>query len=215
MAAKKEETATNDIRRIRVRIRFTDECLGTAAANPELHAEFIASNAPDAPSRQEEIAAMGVEEYEQKQMTVFPRTEGGDPFLYDYQIRGFFKDCCSALQRCKDYKGAKASCAIKAYKKIIDGCIFVEPRQILIHMPKNAEVGDLQRPLRAQTPQGERVALARSETVPAGSTIEFEVILLSAQYEAAVMEWLNYGRFKGIGQWRNAGKGRFTYEIIK
>ena len=32
MAAKKEEAATNDIRRIRVRIRFTDECLGTAAA---------------------------------------------------------------------------------------------------------------------------------------------------------------------------------------
>lgn len=215
MAAKKEETATNDIRRIRAKLRFTDECLGTAAANPELHAEFIASNAPDAPSRQEEIAAVGVEEYEQKQMTVFPRTEGGDPFLWDYQIRGFFKDCCSALQRCKDYKGAKASCAIKAYKKIIDGCIFVEPRQIMIHMPKGAKVGNLQRPLRAQTPQGERVALVRSETIPAGSTIEFEIILLSGQYEAAVMEWLDYGRFKGIGQWRNAGKGRFTYEIIK
>lgn len=59
MAAKKEETATNDIRRIRVRIRFTDECLGTAAANPELHAEFIASNAPDAPSRQEVILPIG------------------------------------------------------------------------------------------------------------------------------------------------------------
>ena len=101
---------------------------------------------------------MGVEEYEQKQMTVFPRTEGGDPFLYDYQIRGFFKDCCSALQRCKDYKGAKASCAIKAYKKIIDGCIFVEPRQILIHMPKNAEVGDLQPAQGADAPGRARSA---------------------------------------------------------
>ncbi len=212
---KKEETALNGARRIRVKIRFVDECLGTASANRELHAEYIASNAPDALSRKEEIAALGVEEYESKQMTVFPRTEGGDPFFWDYQIRGFFKDCCSALQRCKDYKGAKASCAIKAYKKIIDGCIFVEPRQIRINMPKGGEIGDLQRPLRAQTPQGERVALARSETIPAGSTIEFEIITLSAQYEEAIFEWLNYGRFKGIGQWRNAGKGRFTYEIVK
>ena len=27
----------------------------------------------------------------------------------------------------------------------------------------------------------------------------------------AVREWLDYGILRGIGQWRNSGKGRFTY----
>ena len=28
-------------------------------------------------------------------------------------------------------------------------------------------------------------------------------------------EWLDYGRVRGIGQWRNSGKGRFTWEEIR
>lgn len=28
------------------------------------------------------------------------------------------------------------------------------------------------------------------------------------------MEWLDYGKLRGLGQWRNSGKGRFTYEIL-
>lgn len=31
---------------------------------------------------------------------------------------------------------------------------------------------------------------------------------------AAVLEWLDYGKLRGIGQWRNSGKGRFTYQIL-
>ena len=99
---------------------------------------------------------------------------------------------------------------MKAYKKIIDGCIFPQPRKIEIHM--NGEMGNCQRPLRAQTAQGERIALANSEAVPAGSWIEFTVECLEDKHAAAVREWLNYGRYKGLGQWRNSGKGRFTWE---
>jgi hypothetical protein len=29
-----------------------------------------------------------------------------------------------------------------------------------------------------------------------------------------VREWLDYGRLRGIGQWRNSGRGRFTWEEI-
>lgn len=29
------------------------------------------------------------------------------------------------------------------------------------------------------------------------------------------MERLDYGELRGIGQWRNSGKGRFTYEELK
>jgi len=34
-------------------------------------------------------------------------------------------------------------------------------------------------------------------------------------HEKAVLEWLNYGALRGIGQWRNSGKGRFSYEITE
>ena len=29
-----------------------------------------------------------------------------------------------------------------------------------------------------------------------------------------VLEWLDYGKLRGLGQWRNSGKGRFTYELL-
>ena len=59
-----------------------------------------------------------------------------------------------------------------------------------------------------------RVSLAISEEIPAGATVEFSVTLLCEDHEKAVCEWLDYGRFSGIGQWRNSGKGRFTWEEI-
>lgn len=203
------------MKKMKVRLTFTEMVLGTANNNPEIHTEFIASNAPDAKSREEEIASIGVEEYEEKQMTVFPKMEDGTPMFWDYQIKGFFKDSCSALQRCKGEDISKESCKLKAYKKIIDGCIFVEPRKIPIHMPEGGKVGLLQRPLRGQTAQGERIALATSETVPEGSTIDIEIICLSDAHEKVVCEWLDYGRWKGLGQWRNASWGRFEWERIK
>lgn len=201
------------MKEIKVRLTFTEDVLGTANADKNVHSEFIASKAPDAPSREEEVEALGAEEVERKEMTVFPRMENGSPMFWDYQIKGFFKDTCSALSRCKGEDYSKESCGMKAYKKIIDGCIFPQPRKIEIHM--NGEMGNCQRPLRAQTAQGERIALANSEAVPAGSWIEFKVVCLSDAYENAVREWLNYGQFKGIGQWRNSGMGRFTWEEIK
>ena len=65
-----------------------------------------------------------------------------------------------------------------------------------------------------QTAQGERVSLANSEQIPAGSTCEFEITCMDDAHEKAVMEWLDYGKLRGLGQWRNSGKGRFTYEIL-
>ena len=77
---------------LKVRLTFTEEILGTASNSPTIHDDYIASNAPDAKSREEEIAAIGVAEYVEKSMTVFPQLEDGTPFLYDYQVKGFFKD---------------------------------------------------------------------------------------------------------------------------
>lgn len=165
------------------------------------------------------MAALGADAVADKGMTVFPRNENGEPVLYDYQVKGFFKDSCGMLSRiggkteAGKKKAVNESGKITAYKKVIDGLIFVQPRMIPIHFTGN--IGECQRPLRAQTAQGERVSLANSEEIPAGSTCEFEVLCMDDAHEKAVLEWLEYGQLRGIGQWRNSGKGRFSYEITE
>ena len=62
--------------------------------------------------------------------------------------------------------------------------------------------------------QGERVSLANSEEIPAGSSITFEIKLLDPSLESVVIEWLDYGALRGLGQWRNSGKGRFAYVLL-
>lgn len=197
------------MKEIKVKLTFLEEVLGTASADKEIHDKFIAANAPDAPSRKEEIEALGVEEVIEKSMTVFPRNADGKPIFWDYQIKGFFKDACGMLRKVPN----SASSKIKAYKKEIDGLIFVKEREIPIIF--DGEIGSCQRTLRAQTAQGERVALANSETVPAGSTIEFTIQLMCDTHEKAVREWLDYGVFRGIGQWRNSGKGKFEWSELE
>ena len=196
------------MKEIKVRITFTEELLGTASNNPEIHSEFIASKAPDAPSLKEEVAAIGADEVEEKSMTIFPK-EDGKPFVWDYQIKGFFKDACGVLKKVTGTESA----SIKAYKKEIDGLVFVFSRKIPIM--NYGEIGYCQRPLRGQTAQGERIALANSETIPAGAYIEFSVQCLKDGLMKAVKEWLDYGKLRGLGQWRNSGKGRFEWEEIK
>lgn len=193
----------------KVRLTFTDEILGTSSGNPELHREFIASKAPDAQKMEDEVAALGVDAVEEKGMTVFPRLADGTPFLYDYQIRGFFKEICGAMKAISGTKSSK----IKAHKKKIDNTIFVEPREIPLDL-HGMKMANCQRPLRASTAQGERIALANSEVCPEGTSCEFEVLCMVDEDAAMLLEWLEYGKYKGIGQWRNSGKGRFTFEVI-
>lgn len=195
------------MRTIEVTVTYIDELLGTASADPDIHARFIASKAPDAPSREDEVAALGAEAVEERAMTVFPRMDDGRPFTYDYQWKGFFKDSCGMLRRADKTR----SKGLKAYKKEIDGLVFVSPRHIPLVLPEGATIGECQRPLRAQTAQGERVALAHSETAPAGTTQTFQVHVLRDDLMPLVLEWLAYGRLHGTGQWRNSGKGRFTH----
>ena len=196
------------MKELKVKITFVEPILGSASANPDIHREFIASKAPDAEGREEEVAALGVDAVEKKEMTVFPRTEDGRPCLWDYQIRGFFKHACSML---KNVKGTESS-NIKAYKKYIDGLVFVNERKIPLMF--EGEIGNCQRPLRGQTAQGERIALANSEMCPAGTTAEFTVKCLQDGLLDAVREWMDYGSLNGLGQWHNSGMGRFTWEEI-
>lgn len=160
------------MKELKVKLTFIEPILGTSPANPDIYREFIGSHAPDAASVEDEVAALGADAVAEKSMTIFPRLDDGTPFLYDYQIKGFFKDTCGGLRKVKDSSSSK----IKAYKKEIDKLIFPEPRTIPILF--DGEIKECQRPLRAQTAQGERISLAMSEEIPAGATCEFTVVCL-------------------------------------
>ena len=191
-----------------VKITFTEAILGTWPNNHEIAAEYIATKAPKYDDIEKELDALPVEDQIRKCMTVFPRTPDGIPAIYDYQIKGFLKDSVGMLRKVK----GTVSSGFKAYKKEIDGLIFVAPRMIPIRF--DGDIGSCQRPLRASTPQGERVSLANSEEIPAGASIEVSFQLYNKEHRDLIVECLDYGKLRGIGQWRNSGKGRFEWELI-
>lgn len=188
---------------MRIKITFTEPLLGTLSGNKLLVEDFIANNHPDG-IQDDEIDA--IPDQVEKSSTYFSRNPDKDLILWDYQIKGFFKDACSMLNRTPKHK-------LQAHKKVIDGLIFVTPRQIPLQLS-----GDLtftERPLRGQTAQGERISLARSETAPKGTTIEFEILFLNPTLKKFIKQWLDYGTLRGLGQWRNSGMGRFVWTELK
>jgi hypothetical protein len=86
-----------------------------------------------------------------------------------------------------------------------------------IPLQNAANITSLQRPIRVITMQGPRVSLVRSEAAPIDSFIEVEIRLMKGGAVTADMlyEMLAYGAtYGGIGQWRNAGYGRFWTEEL-
>lgn len=197
--------------KLKIKITLTEEMLGTKPANKDVFSDFIASKCPDGDARKEELDT--AEHREEAGTTVFHRDADGCPMIWDYQILGFCKDACKALRQVPD----TASSKLTAFKTKIDGLLFVTPRKIRLNLPEGGEIGICERPLRAETAQGPRVSLARSETVPAGTWFEVEFALLnSAMLSKPLHEWLEYGALRGLGQWRNSGKGRFEFvEVVE
>lgn len=190
---------------MKVTLTLTEEMLGTKASNPDVFADYIASKHPSGTPQRDELD--NAEHREEAGTTVFHR-ENGVVGIYDYQIKGFFKDACGSMNRF-DASARNGLEKLSAFKTKIDGCIFVSPRFIPVILPTGGSVGICERPLRADTAQGPRVSLCRSETVPAGSVLEFEIQILSKDLIEYVRAWLGYGMLRGLGQWRNSGKGRF------
>lgn len=199
---------------LEVKITFTEGILGTSPKDEDIYKNFVLEKAKskgakiDETDEQEELEGLQVDEEMEKGMTGFQMDEDGNPYLLDYQIKGFFKGACQFLKMIDGTKSEKFT----AYKKKIDGLIFPKPRKIYFH---DVNMSVCQRPLRANTPQGERVALAMSDEIAAGAWIEVEIDCLKDDQVNLVREWLDYGKFSGIGQWRNSGKGRFTWEEIR
>lgn len=203
-------------------LKFIEPVLGTASADPRIHERFIASKAPDAPSLKEEVAALGADAVEQRGITVFAKTQDGQPFIWNYMVKGFCKDACKSM---RDADGSVSS-KLTMYKSRIDTLVFPKPRNIRLNMPEGSVIRVLERPLRAETMQGPRVALAASEMLDAGTTCEFDVTMLTdhikgtrtkpgVSLEKCLVEWFAYGQLRGMCQWRNAGYGAFVCRITR
>lgn len=213
---KKKEESKTEVKvfaplTVKYRVTLTEPMLGSKPSNEGVFTDYIATRKADGVDPAEVAAAKAAEDRVKESMTVFHRMEDGKtPIIWDYMCKGMFKDACGSLRRAP----GTLSSGLKAYKTVIDSVVFVKPRKIPLQIPEGGEVGILERPLRAETMQGPRVALAKSETVPAGTTFEFEVVMLDPGMRPYVEEWLNYGALRGWGQWRNGGYGTGTWEEI-
>ena len=201
---------------MRIRIEFTEPILGAVPKDEEIYTSFIASKAPDAETAKEEIERIGVTDMVDKGTTGFLMDDEGEPVLSEHVIKGFLSGTAKALRRIPGKTTESSKMA--AYDQKIKTLIFIYPRFIKLVPPADVDEDDIlkvkQRPLRASTPQGERTALASSETMPAGTTAEFEIQLMDKTHEKWIREMLDYGRYAGLGQWRNAGYGRFEWMEI-
>ena len=188
--------------------------LGSAPASASIRTEYIASKAPTDELRQEEADELF--NVETAGLTVFRRDKRDQLCLMGYAIKGYFKEAMQALQ---------GQTKITAYKSKIDTLLFCEPRYIPICRDGKALMDEdevLERPLRAQTPLGPRSALQASEQIndPWEVTIELTLLPNAATAKGSALSWdvieeaLNYGAYHGIGQWRNADYGRFTWERL-
>ena len=189
---------------MKVELEFTEPLLGTLPGDKKLAEEYVTSKHPKGVQKDEQDS---LPEEIKKSSSFFARNDKGKPILWNYQIKGFFKDACSMMRRVAQVD------ELKAHKKIIDGLIFVTPRQIELKL--SGKLTFTERPLRTSTPKGDRTALARSEAAPAGTKIRIEILLLKPDLKKYVINWLDYGILRGLGQWRNSGMGRFKWHQIK
>lgn len=192
---------------------FTEGLLATKPNDAEVHETYVAAKERDAIADELTVEEKTLAKLDglEKGKTIFHRDDDGCPIIWDYQVKGFLKEAFRSLSRDKESACAK----VKAFLKVIDGNVFVGPRKIRLELPDGAALGTCQRPLRAQTMQGERVALASSEEAPAGTKIRFEVTVLMPGLEKALDECWDYARFRFMGAWRNSGKGTAVVEQVK
>ena len=193
-----------DMEARKVTIKLTEDMLGTVAKDAKIYTKYIEDKKPEELKGEKEADTV-MEDLENKGWTGFHCDDEG-LFLYDYIVKGFLKNAGNIL---------KEHLSIQALKSKISNQVFVYPRRVHLGIEK-PEVA-LERPLRAQTPQGPRVSLVKSDVVPAGTVITFEIRWIKGNKitENVLKKILSYGQLQGLGQWRNGGYGRFELISIE
>lgn len=230
------------MKKLTIELETLTKTLGTWPVDDEVFTKFIQARALEngieinTNTKESEVEALerfaksvedGGEEIP-KTITGFPRDKEGRPMLYMYQIKGFFKEACQSLKYFGDEPFSKHSASLAAFKKVINDAIFVfapddnpSTEAVPFTMPDGygttivlSKDNITSRSLRAQTAQGDRITIASSEALPAGSKATI-VVYVPDKFEKHVYEWFDYGQFKGLLQWRNGGYGRFTWKLVK
>lgn len=191
-----------------ITLELLEPQLGTVPKNQDIYKTFIASKVFDAVEdgiiSQEDAEAKALEEVEtvqtieEKGWTGFMKDAKGH-FIYDYMVKGFI---------CESARTMKQHGALKQLQDKFKRYVFVMPRRIYIPEPTEW----LERPLRAQTAQGPRVALTRSDLIPAGTLLTFQLVVMAPGgiKRNLIEEVLDYGQYIGLGQWRSGSYGRFA-----
>jgi len=198
----------------KLKITFLVGPLGTQPQK-DVATEYITSKAADPTTG--ELPADELETLPdalEKGTTAFHKLAGGQPIYYDYMLKGFLKEAGMVFNGLRGVKNLRSK---------IDNLVFVTPRQIILQKPETAfpydannpySVTSCERPLRAMTAQGPRTALARSEQLPDGTWFECFLEVFNGQISEDILrDLLSYGEKKGLGQWRNGGRGTFTFEL--
>ena len=205
-------------KKIHVNIYFISPILGSLPAKKEILTEYIQSKAPVKTAEIEaEVEYLDATDDELKdRVTIFPKSKSGNVFFFDYVMKGFFKNACHAM---REVVGSVSS-DLSAYKTKIDNCIFIDQRYLVFkdnatnEMIPKEELTILQRPLRASTPLGPRTTLSASEMMKPEVHLSMDIDIRDANLYPYVIEWLEYGKVNGLGQWHNGGYGRFLFEEV-
>lgn len=205
------------------RLRGESPLLGSNPATDDLHSRFVAAKAANAERRAAEEAMLPVPEqiqdddFDSRGLTVFLRDNKGRLCIGNHAIKGFFKGALGTL---------KEQVGMSAVKTKVDKLLFIAPDFVTIcdghGEPQKEPDYHKERPLRAETAMGPRETLVSSECVDCPWQIEFSVTVVansgtraSRPLDFEVVETaLEYGKLHGLGQWRNGGYGRFSWERI-
>lgn len=217
---------------IRIRMQFIEPLLGSTPGNPEIFRKFKLDKAevilPE-DQKKEEIASLPqIEEDIEKLSTVFTRDPERGLFLKDYIFRGAMKEWVFMGKQLGVTCGETA--VHYFYKKAVDQCVMVEPVRVWLLDSEGKNILECkeweERTLRADTQQGPRICLARSQRLPAGTQLEFTMKIIEPLRRSKDMktvaflneEWVDWcfdwGAAHGFGQWRSGGWGRFEWQKI-
>lgn len=194
--------------------------LGSQPADEFIHTRYIESKAPSPMQAAQEAKMLEIDEdSDESNITVFYRRAESDDALclLDYMVMGFFKEAVLSME---------AQNSVKLARTKVDRYLFVQPREIPLlrnGRPILEEDDVLERPLRTiMTGKGQVNMLRSSERVddPWEVFITVQLLKNNATRKSEALTWdaiegaLNYGKLRGLGQWRNGGYGRFKWERV-
>lgn len=200
----------------KIELKFIQPILGTSPADPEIYRNYLGGHEIDADTLEEEIEKIGTDEALDNRMTVFMK-EDGTPLLKMHQIKGFL---CSAAKALRRNSNSKIAGVTSYVQKIKDGVyIFNDEGDLYFPIIFDGDIAVTQRPCRTENAHGDpQVFLNASEEIPKGATCQFNLQLLCSEDQLCaedIFELFDYGKYRGLLQWRNGGYGSFKWRVVE